>query len=218
MFVNSSVGVGLSGRRRSDRCASTSPIRSPSSPSIAPRSSVSAAARHSKLERSVAARSELHERAILFPGRQADHRRRDRGAHRRGTAPQRRSGTAITGIAALDRAGRRIWFSSTTPNFAEQARASAAGACLTDRNGWPRAFRPSVALLVVREAVPRLRRRRARAVSRRAAAVVAVCRRGRSAGVAPGAVVHPSARLESGVTHRSRRGHRRRARRSVREP
>ena len=57
----------------------------------------------------------------------------------------------ITGIATLDRAGPSDLVFLDHAKFAAQARASAAGACLTSDRNWPRAFRASVALLVVEE-------------------------------------------------------------------
>jgi UDP-3-O-[3-hydroxymyristoyl] glucosamine N-acyltransferase len=103
----------------------------------------------------------------------------------------------IGGVAALDRARPSDLVFLDHAKFSDQARASAAGACLTS----PRLAEcvpASMALLVVDKPFH---------------AFVSVARAlfpgalrpsslfaGSSAGVAPGAVLHPSARLESGVT------------------
>jgi UDP-3-O-[3-hydroxymyristoyl] glucosamine N-acyltransferase len=106
---------------------------------------------------------------------------------------------AVAGIATLDRGGPSDLVVLDLPRFADPARSTAAGACLTNRS--LAQFVPSsVALLIVEKPFD---------------AFVTVARvlfpdalrpsslfagNGAAAGVAPGAVMHPSARLESGVT------------------
>jgi UDP-3-O-[3-hydroxymyristoyl] glucosamine N-acyltransferase len=100
-------------------------------------------------------------------------------------------------VAALDRGGPSDLVFLDHAKFSDQARATAAGACLTS----PRladCVPANVALLVVEKPFHAFVSV-ARALfpaSLRPSSLFA----GNSAGVAPGAVMHPSARLESGVT------------------
>jgi UDP-3-O-[3-hydroxymyristoyl] glucosamine N-acyltransferase len=104
----------------------------------------------------------------------------------------------VSGIAALDRGGPSDLVFLDHARSADQARSSAAGACLTNRR-LAESVPPSTALLVVEEPFQ---------------AFVDVARalfpdalrpsslfssEGAVPGIAPGAVMHPSARLESGV-------------------
>jgi UDP-3-O-[3-hydroxymyristoyl] glucosamine N-acyltransferase len=105
----------------------------------------------------------------------------------------------ITGIATLDRAGPSDLVFLDHARFADDARSSAAGACLTSKQLAARV--PShVASLIVDDpfqafvSVARALFPDALRPSSLFAGEVAV------PGVAPGAVMHPSARLESGVT------------------
>jgi UDP-3-O-[3-hydroxymyristoyl] glucosamine N-acyltransferase len=105
----------------------------------------------------------------------------------------------IAGIATLDQAGPLDLVFLDHAKFSEQARASAAGACLTSQR-LAECVPPSVALLVAEKPFQ---------------AFVDVARAlfpnalrpsslfggdGAAAGVAPGAILHPSARVENGVT------------------
>ena len=105
----------------------------------------------------------------------------------------------ITGIAALDRGGPLDLVFLDHARLSEQARASTAGACLTDRKLAARV--PSkVALLVVEQPFQAFITA-ARALfpdALRPSSLFAG--EGAVAGVAPGAVMHPSARVESGVS------------------
>lgn len=106
---------------------------------------------------------------------------------------------AITGIATLERGGPSDLVFLDRAGHADQARASAAGACLTDRR-LAKCVPASAALLVVEHPFP---------------AFVSVARtlfpdalrpsslfsgEGGGSGVGAGAVMHPTARVESGVT------------------
>jgi len=104
-------------------------------------------------------------------------------------------GRRITSVAALDRAGPADLTFLDKLKFAPQARNSVAGACLTtDRLA---KFVPdSAALLIAKEPFPAF-------VTVAHAFYSAALRPGplfEATGVAAGAVVHPSARLEGGVT------------------
>jgi UDP-3-O-[3-hydroxymyristoyl] glucosamine N-acyltransferase len=118
------------------------------------------------------------------------------GAELRGDAD---SAYVIAGIATLERGGPSDLVVLDQPRFADAARSTAAGACLTNRD-LAKCVPPNVALLIAEKPFD---------------AFVTVARtlfpdalrpsslfagHGAGAGVAPGAVMHPSARLESGVT------------------
>ncbi|MPZ36949.1 MAG: UDP-3-O-(3-hydroxymyristoyl)glucosamine N-acyltransferase [Rhizobiales bacterium] len=105
----------------------------------------------------------------------------------------------IAGIATLDRGGPSDLVFLDSAKFAEAARACAAGACLAS----PRLAEhvpPNIALLVVEKPFHAFVNV-ARTLFPDALRPSSLFAGGASApGVAPGAVVHPSARLESGVT------------------
>jgi UDP-3-O-[3-hydroxymyristoyl] glucosamine N-acyltransferase len=106
---------------------------------------------------------------------------------------------AITGIATLDRGGPSDLVFLDHAKFSEQARASVAGACLTSQR-LAEFVPPDVALLIVDKPF--------QAFVNVARALFPAALRPSSLfsgdsggpGVAAGAVVHPRARLESGVT------------------
>jgi UDP-3-O-[3-hydroxymyristoyl] glucosamine N-acyltransferase len=110
--------------------------------------------------------------------------------HRAGD-PARR----ITSVAALDRAGPSDLAFLDNPRFSRQARDCAAGACLTtDRFASDVAV--GTAILVVKEPF-RAFVEVARALFPGSLRPSSLCD---AAGVAPGATLHPSARMETGVT------------------
>jgi len=105
----------------------------------------------------------------------------------------------ITGIATLDRAGPSDLAVLDHARYAEQARSSAAGACLTDRQ-LAECVPPNAALLVAEKPFQAFVNA-ARALFPDALRPSSLFSgEGAVPGVAAGAVMHPSARVESGVT------------------
>ena len=105
----------------------------------------------------------------------------------------------ITGIATLDRGGPSDLVFLDHAKFSDAARASAAGACLTDRKLANRAP-PGAAVLVVTKPFQAFIEA-ARALYPDALRPSSLFSGEAAApGVAAGAVMHPSARVESGVT------------------
>jgi UDP-3-O-[3-hydroxymyristoyl] glucosamine N-acyltransferase len=108
-------------------------------------------------------------------------------------------GRTIAGIATLDQAGPSDLVFLDHAKFSEQARTSAAGACLTNQR-LAECVPSSVALLVAEKPFQAFVDV-ARALFPNALRPSSLfAGDGAAEGVAPGAILHPSARLENGVT------------------
>ena len=174
-----------------------------------PVSSVSAAGRHSRLRAAVArTQSELHERAILFSEAKGNSRsarsQNSPAPSPRGTSdPERRDHRHCHARSG----GPRIWRFWITRKYRRAGRAIQRRRRLPDQPAARPTHVPAQRrTLVAKEPFHAFVAVGPRAVSRCAASVVAVSRG--AAGVAPGAVVHPTRAAGKRRDRRSRRGHR----------